>query len=371
KTNQFGHPYHGNLFYSSFRSNGYNFWHAAPAAFAGSLLWEIAGETHNPAPNDFINTSLGGISLGEMTFRLSNKIVNNHKRGFGRQVQEVCAFIVNPLNGFNRIVDGKWGRVYHCADDSIRIPLSAMLDFGGRLYNEKSDNVFTKGKSEFFMRLRLDYGDAEKAISVPFSNFSIVVEAGASDSATLNVLTVNGVLQQWIIKDEDVKKQRSAITMNYDYFNNSSFLYGGQSFYYKYMTEWNKPNATKIKTMIGAGIIVLAAVPDDYLYYGEGRNYDYGPGVSFAAGAGYDFDEKFSANFNYRGGLFKTVNGNTSSFFLNTASAEFRYNITKRFSLAMELGRFSLNGWYADYPDVDKRYPFIRYSLGYRLFDKW
>ena len=39
KTNQFAHPYHGSLYFSSFRSNGYNFWQSAPAAFAGSFLW--------------------------------------------------------------------------------------------------------------------------------------------------------------------------------------------------------------------------------------------------------------------------------------------------------------------------------------------
>src|ERR1700754_2597257 len=39
-TNQFGHPYHGSLFYNSFRANGYTFWQSVPAAFAGSYLWE-------------------------------------------------------------------------------------------------------------------------------------------------------------------------------------------------------------------------------------------------------------------------------------------------------------------------------------------
>ena len=47
--NQFSHPYHGNLYFSSFRSNGYTFWQSAPAAFAGSFIWEVAGETH-PRP---------------------------------------------------------------------------------------------------------------------------------------------------------------------------------------------------------------------------------------------------------------------------------------------------------------------------------
>jgi hypothetical protein len=48
-TNQFSHPYHGSLYFSSFRTNGYSFWQSAPAALVGSFMWETAGETHPPA----------------------------------------------------------------------------------------------------------------------------------------------------------------------------------------------------------------------------------------------------------------------------------------------------------------------------------
>ena len=34
-TNQFAHPYQGSMYFSAFRSNGYNFWQSAPAAVAG------------------------------------------------------------------------------------------------------------------------------------------------------------------------------------------------------------------------------------------------------------------------------------------------------------------------------------------------
>lgn len=133
KTNQFAHPYHGNLYFSTFRSNGYSFWQSAPAAFAGSFIWEIAGETHKPAPNDFINTSLGGIALGEMTYRLANKIVNNRATGAKRQLQEVMGLVINPVNGLNRILNGQWGRVYGVPDSSGRI--TAYLNVGLRHFN--------------------------------------------------------------------------------------------------------------------------------------------------------------------------------------------------------------------------------------------
>lgn len=368
KTNQFAHPYHGNLYYSAFRSNGYNFWQSAPAAFAGSLIWEIAGETHPPSPNDFINTSLGGISLGEMTYRLSNSIVNNKQRGFKRQTQEVFGFLINPMNGFNRILDGRWGKVHFGPVDTSRIPLSGTIDFGGRRFGERIKDVLTKGDNEFYMRARLQYGNMYEATKVPFHNFNITVEAGAGDSAYLNTVQVNGAITQWIKKETDNSRHFYTITMNYDYLNNSSFSYGGQSFNFKLLSQWNRQRKTKYFSNVGAGIIVLAAVPDDYLYYGEGRNYNFGPGVSIAAGGGININDKFTASVNYRGGWFITVNGNESSFFLNAASTDLRYQFSRRLSLGTEFGHYSLNGYYEKYNDVSKRWPFIRYSLGYKLF---
>ncbi|QTE41033.1 MULTISPECIES: DUF3943 domain-containing protein [Mucilaginibacter] len=79
-TNQFAYPYHGSLYFSAFRANGYTFWQSAPPTFVGSYIWETASEKQYPSPNDLINTSFGGIVLGEMTHRLSNQIVNNHTR---------------------------------------------------------------------------------------------------------------------------------------------------------------------------------------------------------------------------------------------------------------------------------------------------
>jgi len=106
-TNQFAHPAHGSIFFNAFRSNGYSFWQSVPAAFAGSYVWETAGETQAPSINDFINTSIGGVVLGETLHRFSSRLTNNRSRGFKRQVSEVLALVMNPTGGLNRLLDGK------------------------------------------------------------------------------------------------------------------------------------------------------------------------------------------------------------------------------------------------------------------------
>ena len=59
-TNQFGHPYQGSYFFNALRTNGYSFWQSVPGSFAGSYIWETAGENDSPDINDFINTGMGG-----------------------------------------------------------------------------------------------------------------------------------------------------------------------------------------------------------------------------------------------------------------------------------------------------------------------
>lgn len=367
-TNQIAHPYQGSLYYSAFRTNGYSFWQSAPAAFAGSFMWEIAGETHNPAPNDFINTSLGGIALGEMTYRISNRIINEHQHGFKRQMTEVVGFLINPMNGFNRILDGKWGRVSHAPDTDLDTTrLVGELDLGVRQISERNGDLFKNGSFGWYARLRLLYGDPYKESKTPFNNFDVLVELGKDDTARLNTVRVNGLLSSWEIKSNMKVEHLLALTMNYDFYHNQQFEYGGQSVNLTVYSEYDPNDKIKFFTRGGAGVVVLAAVPDAYLYYGEGRNYDYGPGVSILANGGLLFKNRISATCYYQGGWFKTLNGSNSSYFLHAFGGEARYRLFNKLSVAASGGAFILHGYYRDYDDINKKYPFIRLAIGYRI----
>ena len=63
--NQIGHPYQGNNYFNAGRANGLSFYESAAVTAFGSATWEFFGETNHPSLNDFINTTLGGITLGE------------------------------------------------------------------------------------------------------------------------------------------------------------------------------------------------------------------------------------------------------------------------------------------------------------------
>lgn len=366
-TNQFAHPYHGNLYFNAFRVNGYNYWGSAAATLAGSFAWEVAGETHPPAPNDLINTTLGGIALGEMIFRVSNRIINKKERGFKRQMTEVFALLLNPANGVNRIIDGKWGRV---SSDPVTeydtTSLRGELDLGARQISSYNGELFTKGRTGWYANVRLLYGNEYKVAKKPFSNFDLRVELGDDDSAKLNVVYVNGLLHSWGWRENERVTHLFSLTANYNFYHNSQFEYGAQNFNFNLYSQFNKQGRVKYDTRFGGGAIALAAIPNTYMYYGEGRDYDYGPGVSMVGRARMHVS-RLTLMAEYIGGWFSTINGDNSSYFLHAFSGEARYHVFKNVSVGFSGGYFGLRGYYVDYPDVQLKYPMMRLFIGLRI----
>jgi len=66
--NQLGHPYQGSMYHGFARSAGFNYWESAAYTFAGSAMWEIAGETTHPSINDQIATGIGGTFSARRSF---------------------------------------------------------------------------------------------------------------------------------------------------------------------------------------------------------------------------------------------------------------------------------------------------------------
>jgi len=360
-TNQFGHPYHGSLFFNAYRANGYSFWQAAPAALVGSYIWETAAENQPPATNDFINTGFGGIVLGEMTYRLFNKIVNNRTRGVKRQVSEVFGLIVNPMNGLTRIMNGKWGKVAPNSPERDSSVINAEFDLGIRKINGG------KQRADFgwFGHMKLLYGTPYEDFKTPFSNIAINTEFGKDDSTKVNIISVYGSLTGWRIRSSEDFRHSVVLSANYDYINNQSFFYSAQSVKFNLFSELKLRKICKVNTNFGTGLVLLGAVPDGYMYYG--RNYDYGMGIGVNAGGSIVFANKFYYTLNYRGGWLKTVNGNKSYYFLHTLSSEVRYRFAERFSACAEGGYFTLHGHYTRFANVNRDYPYLRISARYDI----
>lgn len=359
-TNQLSHPAHGSIFFNTFRSNGYNFWQSIPAAVAGSYVWEVAGENQASSKNDFLNTSFGGAIIGEMVHRLAGKLINNHSRGIRRQINESIALLINPANGFNRLADGKWGKVPNPMDiDSSKIDLE--IDAGLRNFNMNERNARFRG----YGRIKLLYGSPFENYKIPFSTITVNAEVGKDDSTFVNAINLFGSIKGWPVGRSHYSRHIVVLTANYDYIFNQAFSYSGQSLKANLFSEFGVKRKNRMNTSIGAGPILLAAIPEKYIF--NGRNYDYCSGFGFNANAEININNIFFYGMTYNNGFFYTWNGNTSSFFLQSLSGELRYRFLHNLSFCTEPGYFVLRENYKSNEEVTRTYPYLKVAVKYNI----
>jgi hypothetical protein len=103
--NQIGHPYQGAMYHGIARSNGLNYWQSMAYTFAGSVAWEIAGETTPPSFNDQISSGFGGSFLGEPLFRISRLLLERADRGPGIW-RTLASVLASPPTGINHVLVG-------------------------------------------------------------------------------------------------------------------------------------------------------------------------------------------------------------------------------------------------------------------------
>lgn len=368
-TNQIDHPYHGQLYFNAFRSNGYNFYQSSLATLAGSYIWETGGETQAPSINDLVNTTFGGILLGEMTHRVSRNILARNTKGRNNLGNEILALIVNPLNGLNRALDGKWGKPvdkYYAVDSS---KIHAIFDLGVRRFDYQDNEILETGKNSVFARLRFFYSNGDHNYKRPFDEFSVNIEVGNGDSTFVNAINVHALLSGAEFFKTKTGEHFGTLNAQYDAYNNDAFFYGGQSLMYNWNSRFKYKNKNKLDLSVGAGAVLLAAVPDPYLLFGDARNYNYGSGLAYRFKGDLSVLNRLLISGNYNGGYFHTISGNDSYYLLHTASLDASVRLIDKFSLNVSTGYFVLESHYKDpqFADFTKKYPFGRVSLGYNI----
>jgi len=345
QTNQFAHPMHGNYYFNSYRSNGYNFWASSIGAVAGSYIWECCGETHPKAPNDMINTSLGGIALGEMLWRLSNLTLDNRATGAERTWREVGAFFSSPWNEFNRLLDGKVNDVTQNPPDWRPAWAQASLDVGTRVIGTKGNSfdVLSDPQRDLTVTWRLLYGrPVQDLIGKPFSTFQVTAELGlGQDRQKLQILTAKGNIWGKRLGSGGGSATHIAnVRMNYEYyffpttdtaFNSVVHEYGAQSFTGGVSSNFQLGKRWQLVSDVYLRGVAIAGIRSDYYEIsGEGRNYDFGPGAGAGAQATVGRLGKFLFTAGYNGTWIHTLNGTDYDHYLAQGVLDARWYPFKR-----------------------------------------
>lgn len=190
--NQMMHPYQGAMYHNIARSCGLNYWQSLAYTFAGSAMWEIAGETTTPALNDQLASGIAGTFLGESLFRIANLLVDrSHSHvGFGRGL---LVFLASPPTGANRVLFGKrFDGVMETHDPAydLRVQIGAR----GTTQNTPGPSL-NLGRREAIADLLVEYGLPGRAgytYTRPFDYFRL--DATVSSVDVIEKVTSHGVL---------------------------------------------------------------------------------------------------------------------------------------------------------------------------------
>jgi hypothetical protein len=186
--NQFGHPYQGSTYFGFARSAGLGYWESLAYSFAGSAMWEIAGETNPPSRNDLINTGLGGSFLGEALFRMASLVLEHD--AIPPLWREVGAAIISPATGFNRLAFGDRFKPVFPSHDPVYYS-RVDLGFSGTAQNEPGTSTTKLQRNEALADFAIDYGLPGKpgyTYERPFDYFSFQATASSANGFE-NVLT--------------------------------------------------------------------------------------------------------------------------------------------------------------------------------------
>ena len=295
--NQFGHPYQGNNYFNTGRANGLSFWESAGITAFGSGTWEYFGETNHASLNDLINTTLGGIALGEMFHRTAWLVRDPRASGRSRLMREIAATAIDPITGVNRFISGDSSRVSEKPDELVPSQLAGYTS-AGVLWRGSNTRAF-ESSGEPFVEMDLLYGDPTRGLSrTPYDAFAVRLRMGGG--AGFSEVRVRGRLLGQPVRGD---RFQLSVLQAYDYSKNNAYQFGAQSFEVNAAFTGKLSSRTSIWVSGWGGLTALGAVdslpstgappveptPDEGESPGQGvsegpRFYDYGPGSDFGAG---------------------------------------------------------------------------------------
>ena len=400
-TNLFAHPYHGNLYFNSARSNGYNFWQSYPFALGGSLMWEFFGEITPPAINDLMATSIGGTCIGEITFRISDLFFDDSEIGFSRFLRELGGTLLSPMKGLKRILTGEAWR--HKADHNLyhdysRIPVHYSISVGSRYLAD--DRALFRGEHNPYLELAMEYGDPyDNEENKPFDYFRSSVTMGfSSNQPFINRLNLMGRL--WGTSIADTKKFEAdfGLFQHFNFYNSEAVKDGsdlipyriseaasvGPGLMYRFPHLQERMNLEQRIFLSG---ILLGGSLSDYLFIQE-RDYNMGSGFSAKIQTNMDIkkvgymniDANYFHIFTWKGynreewigkeGFeldYTNAQGDPGNTRMMAFNANFGLYLSQHLSLDLRGSFFWRHAHYRDFDDVDARTFELRAGLTYKL----
>ena len=375
--NQIGHPYQGNNYFTSGRANGLNFWESAAVTAFGSGTWEYFGETNQASLNDFINTTLGGIALGEMFHRTAWLVRDTRASGRGRLWREIGATAIDPVTGYNRFRSGDASRVTETPREFVPSSLGAIGMVGASFRGSSSELVTT---TDPFAEIEMRYGDWQSGRSErPYDAFGVRLTFGAGSA--FSEAQVRGRLFGRPVANDSAQV---TVLQGYQYNKNEAYQFGAQSIDSTIAITRKLNDRMSISATALGGVTVLGAVdsipPEAEVVVveeetaeddpGQGvstgpRFYDYGPGFNVGGFVNLRWNQRPILLGSYELHHLTVLDGFSANHWLQQARAQLLLPIRGRlgFGATAEFFERRTNYKASGFTDVKLNFPQFRIAL--------
>lgn len=346
--NQFWHPYHGSNYYNSARSNGLTFWESTPYAFLGSLTWEYFYENERPSYNDIVNTPVSGIILGEISFRVSNLIIDESTVGFERVIREFTSTLVDPMQGLNRMIRGDmWKTGLSKKRDNFNVIVSTGV------HNVFFGSKFNDSKSYITLRADLNYGD-EFSVSEhkkPFDYFSLHTEVNITEGDNIAGIFASGVLWDNKLNLFEHTKNIIGIYKEVDIHINTVYKLSATSVTGQIINRINMNHSISMQNYFGLSAILMGGTNSQYSSK-YGKDYNIGPGASGKIGLALKFKKFGEVYTNYKRYWIHTLSGADSEEFVGLFNFGISINLFDKTSLGLDYLLYERFGYYKYFPNT-------------------
>jgi uncharacterized protein DUF3943 len=359
--NMLGHPYAGSLHFAGARSNGLSFWASAPFTFFHSAVWEYFGETTQPSINDFVDTGLGGIALGEMFHRVAATIRNNELGGGARVLRELAAIPFDPVGSFNRVLRGEWSR--RGPNPSEHNPVATVLRTGGgagivrapgSLLTSLKDAKFT---SVLFAELK--YGDAYiDSLRKPFDAFSARILLAPGHGGLTQLVGMGRIAGAELGRTEWHRHQVE-LNHRFEYLNNGALRFGAQTLELGLSSRVHLTGKFWLRTLLAGDGIALAGINAPGAGTGN-RDYDFGPGLGGTFSVGFEHGGVPYLTGYYQPAWIHTVNGADANHYTSFAGVEASIPVLSQLDLVIQSTYYDRLSHYADGTRSHRRFPELR-----------
>jgi hypothetical protein len=261
--NQLAHPYHGSLYLNSARTSGYGFWGSLPYVALGSVSWELFFESVKPSLNDFVNTTLGGMALGEVTYRLSSLF--GSRRGSERNplARELGAIVLSPISQTQSRLRGN-GHEPGPAGES-RLEDAGWVGVGRRA-------------NRTYAMFAYEYGSPfDQKVTKPYDAFEVSLQLGP-DRRLVRHLGISGLLARRDLSRSSRSQVVLALYQHYDYDDLPRFQFAGQSVSGALLFRREIGSRAQLRVGTNVEALLLGAISSDQGQYWR-RDYDYGAGT--------------------------------------------------------------------------------------------